>query len=104
MDAVTPELKHSAVLFKMMSHPERLAIMKLLQESEYSIDELGEILSLPPTIVSKHLTRLRASGLVDYTRYYRVLQYRLTSRQAEALLDTLDAFWQAQEQKADPES
>ncbi len=92
MNAVTPELKRNAVLLKLMGNPERLAIMALLQESERSIDELAGILALQPTAVSKHLTRLRAEGLVDYTRYHRVLQYRLVSQQAAAVLDTLLSF------------
>ncbi|MBF0804478.1 winged helix-turn-helix transcriptional regulator [Neisseria sp. 19428wB4_WF04] len=82
-------MKRTAVLLKLMGNPERLAIMVLLKESERSIGELAGLLALQPTVVSKHLTRLRAEGVVDYTRYYRVLQYRLVSQQAAAVLDTL---------------
>lgn len=92
MNTVTPELKRDAVLLKLMGNTERLAIMTLLQESERSIDELASLLALQPTVVSKHLARLRAEGLVDYTRYQRVLQYRLVSQQASAVLDTLLTF------------
>lgn len=104
MNIVTSELKRNAVLLKLMGSPERLAIMTLLQESERSIDELAQILALQPTAVSKHLTRLRTEGLVDYTRYHRVLQYRLTSPCAEALLEVLASFAQEQEKAAEGSS
>lgn len=89
MNTAIPELEHNAVLLKLMGNPERLAVLALLQGSERSIDELAGALALPPTVVSKHLARLRAGKLVDYTRYHRVLQYRLVSKQVSAVLDAL---------------
>lgn len=57
-----------------MAHPERMAILIQLLDSERNIVELAKSLSLSATAVSCHLNRLRAGGLVDFTRYphYRI--------------------------------
>lgn len=51
-----------------MAHPERMAILIQLLDRERNIAELAKSLSLPATAVSGHLNRLRAGGLVDFTR------------------------------------
>lgn len=45
-----------------MAHPERMAILIQLLDSERNIAELAKSLSLPATAVSGHLNRLRAGG------------------------------------------
>ncbi|MDU1533741.1 MAG: ArsR family transcriptional regulator, partial [Neisseria sp.] len=41
------------------------------------------------TAVSNHLARLRSEGLIDFTRYHRIIEYRLVSEEAAVILDTL---------------
>ena len=72
-----------------MAHPERMAILIQLLDSERNIAELAKSLSLPATAVSGHLNRLRAGGLVDFTRYHRIIEYRLVSEEAAAILHTV---------------
>lgn len=57
-----------------MAHPERMAILIQLLDSERNIVELAKSLSLSATAVSCHLNRLRAGGLVDFTRYHRIIE------------------------------
>lgn len=78
-----------STLLKLVANPERRAILFLLLESEYSISELAEAVGLPATAVSNHLAKLRAEGVVDFTRYHRVIEYRLTSDATATLLHTL---------------
>lgn len=72
-----------------MAHPERMAILIQLLDSERNIAELAKSLSLPATAVSGHLSRLRVEGLVDFTRYHRIIEYRLISEDAATILHTV---------------
>lgn len=76
-------------ILKLISHPERMAILMQLLESDRNIAELSSVLDLPVTAVSTHLSRMRAEGLIDFTRYHRVIEYRLVSEEAEAILHTV---------------
>ncbi|MGT9759647.1 ArsR/SmtB family transcription factor [Neisseria meningitidis] len=66
----------------------RLILIQLL-DSERNIAELAKSLSLPATAVSGHLSRLRVEGLVDFTRYHRIIEYRLISEDAATILRTI---------------
>ncbi|HEZ0700000.1 TPA: helix-turn-helix transcriptional regulator [Neisseria meningitidis] len=60
-----------------------------LLDGDCKITELSESLSMPATAVSSHLNRLRAGGLVDFTRYHRIIEYRLISEDAATILRTI---------------
>lgn len=78
-----------STILKLISNPERMAILLKLLESDRNIAELSSALDLPATAVSTHLSRMRAEGLIDFTRYHRVIEYRLVSEEAEAILNTV---------------
>jgi ArsR family transcriptional regulator len=62
------ELQKSAELFKAMSHPARLAILKYLAEIRTCITgDITEELPLSRTTVNQHLKELRKVGLVQGT-------------------------------------
>lgn len=81
--------KHTASMLKLIAHPHRLMILCLLAESEHNVTELVNILGINQTAVSNHLSKLRSEGVVDYTRYHRVLQYRLASEEVRAVLNVV---------------
>lgn len=83
------ENKRLSTLLKLIANPERMAIMMQLLESDSSINELSEAIGLPPTIISTHLHRLRSEGLVEFTRYHRIIEYRLASEEAKSVLQAL---------------
>ncbi len=66
-----------------------MAILLQLLDGDCNISELSESLSLPATVVSSHLNRLRVDGLIDFTRYHRIIEYRLVSEEAAAILHTV---------------
>ena len=78
------ETKRLSSLLKLIANPERMAILFMLMDSERSIAELSEALGQPATAVSNHLARL-----LDFTRYHRIIEYRLVSEEAAAILNTL---------------
>lgn len=53
---------------KVLSEPKRLLIFNLLMEGVHCNCELSEALALPPNLISHHLGKLRAVGLVNTER------------------------------------
>ena len=63
--------------FKALADANRLKIVGLLAQQEYTVEQLAAILGLGPSTVSHHLTRLARAGLVSaraesYYNYYRL--------------------------------
>jgi|GEM_PF-158792 transcriptional regulator, arsR family protein len=88
-ESLTMETKRLSSLLKLIANPDRMTILFMLLDSERSIAELSEALGQPATAVSNHLARLRSEGLIDFTRYHRIIEYRLVSEEAAAILNTL---------------
>lgn len=53
---------------KVLAEPKRLLIFNLLMEGVQCNCELGDFLEMPPNLISHHLSKLRAAGLVDVER------------------------------------
>ena len=53
---------------KVLAEPNRLLIFHLLMEGIQCNCELGDFLQMPPNLISHHLSKLRAAGLVDAER------------------------------------
>jgi ArsR family transcriptional regulator len=53
---------------KVLAEPKRLLIFRLLMEGVQCNCELGDFLEMPPNLISHHLSKLRAAGLVDVER------------------------------------
>ena len=63
--------------FKALADANRLKIVGLLAQGEYTVEQMAEMLDLRPSTVSHHLTKLSKSGLVSARSesYYNI--YRL---------------------------
>lgn len=53
---------------KVLAEPKRLLIFNLLMEGVQCNCELGDALQMSPNLISHHLSKLRAVGLVDVER------------------------------------
>ncbi len=53
---------------KVLAEPNRLLIFNLLMEGVQCNCELGDFLQMPSNLISHHLSKLRAAGLVDAER------------------------------------
>lgn len=53
---------------KVLAEPKRLLIFNLLMEGVQCNCELGDSLQIPPNLISHHLSKLRAVGLVNVER------------------------------------
>ncbi|OSI13968.1 ArsR/SmtB family transcription factor [Neisseria dumasiana] len=86
---ISSDTVHTAAQLKLIAHPQRLAIAKLLLESEHSAAEIAQATGIHITTVSNHLNKMRSGGAVDFTRYHRVMQYRLISPLIAAVLNAV---------------
>ncbi len=81
--------------FKALANENRLKILGLLAQQEYTGEELATILSIQPATVSHHLARLAKIGLVSARAegYYSV--YALSAKRLRTLSDehlSIDTF------------
>ena len=72
-----PCLSARAEIFKALGHSARLAMVIALGEGERCVCELQELVDLDMSTVSKHLTVLRAAGLVDSEKRGKQVFYSL---------------------------
>lgn len=85
------QLAELLAFFKALSDANRLKIVGLLAQSDYSVEELAAILELRPSTVSHHLGRLAEVGLVSARAesYYSI--YRLETDALQAMARRLIA-------------
>ena len=86
---VLSHAEEASGMLKLIAHPHRLMILCLLSERERNVSELVEAIGINQTAVSNHLAKLRSEGVVEFTRYHRVLQYRIVSPEIMTLISTL---------------
>ena len=71
------DYKREVEILKALANEARLMIVDLLDEKEYSVGELTELLELNQSTVSKHLSILYHAGIVDYKKNGNTVFYRL---------------------------
>ena len=67
-------------IFKALSDPNRIRIVKMLAERELCMCEIREVLDLSNSTVSKHLTILRDAGLLLDTKDGKWVNFRLNDK------------------------
>ena len=71
-------MKSFVKVMKALSDPNRVKIIKLLQQKSMCVCELQAALKLAQPTVSKHLKILEEAGLVDYRKEGLWVNYFLT--------------------------
>lgn len=61
---MSADLTARAALFRALSHPARLSLLRLVWTREASGDELARLMNLAPATVSHHLAQLTEAGLI----------------------------------------
>lgn len=82
-------------LFKALAETIRLRIVLLLAEGELCVCDLTELLSLPQSTVSRHMSRLKNAGLVSDKRVGKWVHYTLNKEISEylpSLFETINSF------------
>ncbi len=83
------QTSHLLAFFSAMADANRLKIVGLLAQSDYSVEELAEMLKLRASTVSHHLSKLSKIGLVSARAesYYNV--YHLNTSVLENMAKTI---------------
>ncbi len=71
------ELK--AEMFKALAHPMRIAMLDRLKERPWCVCELAAEVGIEKSVASKHLSQLKAAGLIDDEKRGTLVEYRLVA-------------------------
>lgn len=72
------QIMEASRLFSMLAEPVRLKLLRSLMEEDLTVSELVEMTACKQANVSKHLSLLLASGLVDRTKEGTSVRYSIT--------------------------
>jgi DNA-binding transcriptional ArsR family regulator len=75
--AAQAEYKTQARIIKALAHPTRLFIVDKLSRGERCVCELTEMIGVEMPTVSRHLSQLKAAGLVEDDKRGAQVFYRL---------------------------
>jgi len=94
-------IEEKTKIFKALSDPNRLRILKMLQTKSLCVCEITDVLRLATSTVSKHLSILKSTGFIIETKDGKWVNYLINPRPADArissVLSTLD-FWISDDQ------
>ena len=89
-------IKENTKLFKALSDPNRLRILKMLQAKPLCVCEITDVLRLATSTVSKHLSILREAGFIAEEKDGKWVNYMInplpSDKRISSVLSTLD-FW-----------
>lgn len=94
-------IEEKTKIFKALSDPNRLRILKMLQTKSLCVCEITDVLRLATSTVSKHLSILKSTGFIIETKDGKWVNYLINPRPSDArissVLSTLD-FWISDDQ------
>ncbi len=79
-------------IMKALSDPNRVRVLKLLQNGELCVCEIKEFLQLAQSTVSKHMKNLEDAGLVERERRGTWIMYRLAGTNGSGYVDEVLAL------------
>lgn len=89
-------IEEKTKIFKSLSDPNRLRILKMLQTKQLCVCEITDILRLATSTVSKHLSILKAAGFIIEEKDGKWVNYSINpcpfDPRISSILSTLD-FW-----------
>jgi DNA-binding transcriptional ArsR family regulator len=81
--------ERASKLMKTIGHKDRLMILCQLAHGEKSVGEVAELLEIPQSPLSQHLSRMRKEGLVETRREAQTIYYSLKSGEAARMVEIL---------------
>ena len=79
----------ASALMKTLGHKDRLMILCHLAGGEKSVGQIADLLEIPQSPLSQHLSRMRKEGLVDTRREAQTIFYSLKSGEASRIVEVL---------------
>ncbi len=87
------DLQESAIIFKALSHPARLKILKFLAEAKMCIPiDISNELPLGRTTVNQHLKELKNAGLIKSTPFGSKVKYCLNQEKIREFKHLIGTF------------
>ncbi len=86
---LTAKAVEATRLLTTLANESRLAILCQLVEGERSVGQLVEAVGLAQSALSQHLAKLRAADIVATRRDAQTIYYRLASKAAGRVMQTL---------------
>lgn len=80
------ELERRASILKVMSHPDRLYILRGIYLSKCTVGDIQHKIGLSQSGLSQHLAKMRDVGIIRGERKGKEICYRLTDNFAVAIL------------------
>lgn len=74
-------------MFKALAHPMRIFLLDKLRERSYCVCELAAEVGIDKSVASKHLSQLKAAGLIEDQKRGTLVEYRLV---ATCVLDMVE--------------
>jgi ArsR family transcriptional regulator len=74
---------------RVLGHPVRLCIVNGLSKKGCRVKQISETLGIPQPVISLHLSKLRAAGIVTGERQGSYVCYRVTDGMTQRLLSLL---------------
>jgi ArsR family transcriptional regulator, arsenate/arsenite/antimonite-responsive transcriptional repressor len=68
-----------AEMFKALSHPMRLFMLEKLRDRPWCVCELAAEVGIEKSVASKHLSQLKAAGLIEDEKRGTLVEYRLVA-------------------------
>jgi DNA-binding transcriptional ArsR family regulator len=98
--AAAEVLQTAAATFGMLAGPVRLHIVWLLARSERDVTSLADEVGTTVQVISQHLAKLRAAGLVEARRFGRRQVYLVSDPNLVGVVDEMVAHLQRQSGRA----
>jgi len=68
-----------ADMFKALAHPMRIYMLDKLKQRHWCVCELAAEVGIEKSVASKHLSQLKAAGLIDDEKRGTLVEYRLVA-------------------------
>jgi len=94
-------IEKSTMLLNAMANPGRLKILRILVETETSVGQLSERVSMSQSALSQHLAKLRGAKLVSTRRDAQTIYYRCHSDAVSKILSILAVIVRPRRCRAD---
>ncbi len=66
-------------MFKALAHPMRIRMLEKLRDRPWCVCELAAEVGVDKSVASKHLSQLKAAGIIDDERRGTLVEYRLVA-------------------------
>ncbi len=85
-------MEETVKIFKALADPNRIRILKMLEQRSLCVCELTEALQLAVSTVSKHLSVLRYAGFINSTKNGKWVYYSLNRNGESLIKNQITAF------------